>query len=156
MASHSPTGAVKGLNIREARADELSLVHEIEVACFKQPYGLSLLKMYHTLSPDLFLVAEAEGRIVGYVIGLCKKWGEGHVISLAVHPDYRRKGIGRALMEALLTRFKERGMQAARLEVRVSNTPAIRLYEKLGFRIKGVLRGYYLDGEDAYLMVKEL
>jgi len=144
------------LSIREAKAEELDVVHEIEVTCFKHPYGLTLLKMYHALSPDLFLVAESSGRIVGYVIGLCKKWGEGHIISLAVRPEYRRRGIGRALMEALLARFKERGMRAARLEVRVSNTPAIKLYERLGFRIKGVLRGYYLDGEDAYLMVKEL
>lgn len=144
------------MSIRKARAEELNIAHELEVACFKHPYGLALLRMYHALSPDLFLVAEVEGRVVGYVIGLCKRWGEGHVISLAVHPRHRRRGIGRALMEALLARFKERGMQAVRLEVRVSNTPAIKLYEKLGFRIKGVSQGYYLDGEDAYLMVKEL
>jgi len=132
-------------------------VYEIEKLSFgKDAYDRSLLLLYLNLSPETFLVAEKEGELIGYVVGVVKKWGEGHVISLAVHPKYRRKGVATALMRELLKRFAEKGAKAARLEVRVSNEAAIKLYEKLNFRKVGVVKNYYPDGEDAYLMVANL
>lgn len=112
-----------------------------------------------------FLVAEVKGKIVGYI--MCRveydnlytnpqKVGRrGHVISLAVLEEWRRKGIGYNLMvkamEAMKTYY---GAEEYYLEVRVSNEPAIRLYKKLGFNVVKILQGYYLDGEDAYLMAR--
>ena len=81
----------------------------------------------------------------------------GHVISIAVLPEHRRRGIATALMKEALSRMAERyGATECYLEVRVSNKPAISLYEKLGFRKADTIPHYYLDGEDAYLMKKSL
>lgn len=157
MADNSSPGTVTRLEIREARGSDLERIHEIEKLCFgNYAYDRQLLRMYLYLSPDTFLVVEDAGVIVGYVIGLLKKWGEAHIISLAVHPNYRRRGAAMFLMKTLLVKFRMKGVKSVRLEVRVSNTPAIRLYEKLGFKVAGFIRNYYPDGEDAYLMVMQL
>ncbi|RLE67792.1 MAG: ribosomal-protein-alanine N-acetyltransferase [Thermoprotei archaeon] len=156
MAGDSSTRAVEGLSVREVRYKDIPAIYEIERLCFKDPYELPLLQMYYAISRSLFLVSEREGRVVGYAIGLAKKWGEGHVISIAVHPEWRRRGVGKRLMLQLLEKMRRMGVRWVRLEVRVSNEAAINLYRRLGFSIEGVLKGYYRDGEDAYLMIKVL
>ena len=81
----------------------------------------------------------------------------GHVISIAVLQEYRRRGIGSALMSEALNIFEEKyDVDSVYLEVRVSNQPAINMYEKFGFVKARIIRGYYRDGEDAYVMVKRL
>jgi len=81
----------------------------------------------------------------------------GHLVSIAVLKEYRGRGIGSALLGETIRAVKEDyGGEALYLEVRVSNYPAIRLYEKFGFRKVRLIRGYYRDGEDAYVMVKRL
>ena len=116
--------------------------------------------------PASFLVAESEGgEVVGYV--MCRveppvylgtrRVVLGHVLSIAVHSDWRRRGIGRALMlEAERAMRSEYGAQVIFLEVRVSNSPAISLYEKIGYEKLGRIPRYYSDGEDAYLMYKRV
>lgn len=80
---------------------------------------------------------------------------KGHIVSIAVIPEARRKGIGTALMLHVMKTLKEDyNVDEYYLEVRVSNIAAIRLYEKLGFKRIKVIKGYYLNGEDAYLMAK--
>lgn len=115
---------------------------------------------------DIFLVAEINGKIVGYMMnrieideGFFKRdyVRRGHVISIAVLPEYRRRGIGKALMIEGMRRMKELyKAEEVILEVRVSNTPAIELYRKLGFKVVRIIPRYYRDGEDAYLMAREL
>ncbi|MEM3616278.1 MAG: GNAT family N-acetyltransferase, partial [Candidatus Methanomethylicia archaeon] len=112
-----------------------------------------------------FLVAEIYGKIAGYIMcrveyglssfkfALTKK---GHVISIAVLPEYRRRGIGYSLMVKGMEALKNYGATEVYLEVRVSNYPAIRLYEKLNYTIVNRIQGYYADGEDAYVMAKIL
>jgi len=81
----------------------------------------------------------------------------GHVISIAVLQEYRRRGIGSALMSEALKIFEKKyDVDSVYLEVRVSNQPAISMYEKFGFVKARIIRGYYRDGEDAYVMVKRL
>ena len=81
----------------------------------------------------------------------------GHLVSIAVLPEYRRKGVGSALLaKTIEVMDRVYNVDAIYLEVRVSNAPAIRLYEKFGFKKVRVWRGYYRDGEDAYIMVKRL
>lgn len=92
-------------------------------------------------------------------IGYLKKFiiKKGHVVSIAVLEEFRGQGIGRTLMllgmEAMRKHY---GAKEVYLEVRVTNTPAIRLYEKLGFVKVKRITGYYSDGEDAFVMAKEL
>jgi ribosomal-protein-alanine N-acetyltransferase len=112
--------------------------------------------------PEAFLIAEISGKLIGYImckteygfsnfkkLGFVKK---GHVVSVAVIDEHRGKGIGSELVNESLKGVKMRQCGEMYLEVRCSNTDAVRLYEKLGFSINQRLKTYYRDGEDAYLM----
>lgn len=78
---------------------------------------------------------------------------EAHITIVAVCPDYQHQGLGKAMLLALLSRARQRGLERATLEVKASNQPAISLYEKFGFRVAGRRRGYYQDtGEDALIL----
>ena len=115
--------------------------------------------------PESFLVAENGGRFVGYImcksefgfsnfkkLGFVKK---GHVVSVAVLDEFRGNGIGSALVEEAFKGVKEKQCDERYLEVRCSNTDAVRLYEKLGMSVLQRLKSYYRDGEDAYMMAIE-
>ena len=115
--------------------------------------------------PESFLIAEKEGISIGYImcksefgfsnfkkLGFVKK---GHVVSVAVLDNFRGSGIGSALVEEAFKGVKEKQCDEMYLEVRCSNTDAVRLYEKLGMSVKQRLRSYYRDGEDAYMMAIE-
>lgn len=81
---------------------------------------------------------------------------KGHIVSIAVLPEYRRRGIAHSLLSNALKNLSEYGIGECYLEVRVSNNPAIQLYKNLGFTTSRQINGYYRDGEDAYLMVKSM
>src|SRR6185369_11120677 len=98
----------------------------------------------------------ADSIMVGFVIGLVEPDGTGHVVVLGVSPDWRRQGIGEALMEYVEAGFAGRGVRMIHLEVRTSNAGARFLYEKRGFAIAGRRLAYYTNGDDGYLMVKTL
>jgi ribosomal-protein-alanine N-acetyltransferase len=78
------------------------------------------------------------------------------VISIAVLPEYQRDGVGYALMEEAMRSMLLHNAKECFLEVRASNTPAVKLYKKMEFEIRRTLRGYYADGEDAYIMARKL
>jgi ribosomal-protein-alanine N-acetyltransferase len=149
-----------------ASEEELRAVIAINEATLPEHYPYFFWYEHYELWRDIFLVAVVGGKIVGY--NMCRiemgvghiKRGivkQGHVVSIAVLPEYRRRGIATALMLRAMDTMKNKyGASEVYLEVRVSNEPAIRLYEKLGFTKVRILRGYYLDGEDAYLMAREL
>jgi len=142
--------------IRKALLSDFDKIVEVESSSFKRPYPPTLLLSLLHLHSDMFYVALVDGEVVGYVVGARRRDGSGHVISIAVKPEWRRRGIGVKLMEALLDAFKERGLKRALLEVAVSNEEAVAFYKRLGFKVTTLLKGYYPWGEDAYLMVKEL
>ncbi|MEM0026536.1 MAG: ribosomal protein S18-alanine N-acetyltransferase [Ignisphaera sp.] len=143
--------------IRRAERNDIESIYELEKKCFKDPYPEIVLRMLYELYPELFFVAEENDTktIVGYVSGMIRIDGFGHIVSICVDQRYRGRGIGRKLMEtienAMRTLFS---VCRYRLEVRVSNTNAINLYKSLGYRIEAILKKYYLDGEDGYLMIK--
>ncbi|MEM1620073.1 MAG: ribosomal protein S18-alanine N-acetyltransferase [Fervidicoccaceae archaeon] len=152
--------------IRRASLEDLPAVIEINRSSLPENYPFYFFREHLENWPEAFLVAEIEGKVVGYVMcrvevgfGHLNKvpMRRGHVISLAVAERYRRLGIGTALMkeaiEALKNVYKAREVY---LEVRVSNKPAISLYEKLGFEVTRRIPAYYHDGEDAFLMARAL
>jgi len=151
--------------IREFRPEDLEDVVNINKVCLPENYSPTFFLEHHYEDPKIFLVAEADGKVVGYT--MCRiEFGmsnlrtafarKGHVISIAVLQDYRGMGIGRRLMEVGMQRVKEGGATEMFLEVRVSNNPAIELYRKLGFKAARIAEGYYRDGENAYMMVVDL
>jgi ribosomal-protein-alanine N-acetyltransferase len=96
-----------------------------------------------------------ESRVIGYVGFRCRPT-EAHISTIAVHPDWRGKGLGELLLLTAVEEALARGASMISLEVRPSNHVAQRLYRKYGFRFSGVHRGYYRDGEDAWLMEVEV
>ena len=151
--------------IRRCDPSDIIPVMEINLKTLPEHYSDYFYESLLAELPEAFLVAEIERKLVGYImckieygfsnfkkLGFVKK---GHVVSVAVLPECRKKGIGRALIEEAIAGVKLKKSDELYLEVRCSNTEAIRLYEKLSFIIKQRLKAYYRDGEDAYLMAIE-
>jgi len=121
---------------------DIPAVVEIESRSFKYPKPEAVfLEDEHK-----YLVAKDEEKIIGY-IGIEKILDEEHIINMAVHPDYRGKGIGKRLMQHVLN-----DEDVFFLEVRVSNESAKKVYEKYGFNVISTRKAYYADGEDAHVM----
>jgi ribosomal-protein-alanine N-acetyltransferase len=96
-----------------------------------------------------------EGRLVGYLI-VSRYVDAWHVMNVAVDPDDRRRGVATTMLERLFEVTADDSRRGYTLEVRVSNAAAIELYERLGFRARGIRRGYYTDNrEDALIMWKD-
>ena len=151
--------------IRRCDPSDIIPVMEINLKTLPEHYSDYFYESLLAELPEAFLVAEIENKLVGYImckieygfsnfkkLGFVKK---GHVVSIAVLPENRQKGIGNALVEEAISGVKLKKSDELYLEVRCSNNEAIRLYEKLGFIIKQRLKAYYRDGEDAYLMAIE-
>lgn len=149
--------------IREFRLEDLHNVIYINRTCLPENYTPDFFIYHFREFPEGFLVAEMNGTIVGYIMTRVDRGFDyysshrafaekGHIISIAVLPHARRKGIGEALLRRAVESIKKRGVKEVYLEVRVSNAPAINLYHKLGFKIARRVPKYYADGEDAYVM----
>ncbi len=141
------------LIIRKAEEKDVLAIEQIEKQCFAVPWSYeSLYKDIVENKLAFYIVAEIAGQICGYV-GIWKIFEEGHITNVAVAPEFRRKHIGRAMLETLISVTAEAGIEKYTLEVRAGNEPAIRLYEGLGFKSAGIRPGYYEDnGEDAVIM----
>lgn len=125
-------------------------VYEIEKACFSNPWSRADLAKQLDLETSHFLVADVDGRAVGYM-GLQIFSGEGYVTNVAVLPKYRGQGIALALINEQL----KNKMDFITLEVRESNIPAIRLYKKAGFENMGIRPKFYSNPtENAIIMTK--
>lgn len=126
-------------------------VHEISLSSFPVSWSREdLLKEVYS-DNSLNLVALHNGKVLGY-INIWYVYDEADVINVAVSEGSRKKGIGRKLMLEAIDRLKSKGITDIYLEVRVSNTPAQRLYASLGFAVTGVRKKYYSNGEDAFNM----
>ena len=135
------------------RPEDLDEVLAIEQASFAMPWsrGAFLYEMQQNRVARCW-VGREDGRVVGYIC-LWEVTDELHVTNVAVHPDARRRGFARALLESVFAHARVAGSRIVLLEVRPSNTEAIPLYESFGFRVIGRRRGYYYDtGEDALVM----
>ena len=132
---------------------DLPEVHEIESLVFPQPWSMDAFRQEIRSVLGRYLVVRLDERVVGYV-GIMLVEDEGHITTLAVHPDYQRQGIGTRMLEEVINMALRARVTYITLEVRVSNNAARRLYQRYGFRDVGVRKGYYTDtGEDALVMV---
>ncbi len=140
--------------IRRLTYADLPQVIAIERRAFPTPWSLAMFVLELSKSSGVCLAATVDGRVAGYLV--CSRYADvWHVMNVAVDPDHRRRGLGRALLEHLLGEVGEDA--ALTLEVRRTNASAMRLYERLGFRAAGIRRRYYQDnGEDALVMWRNL
>lgn len=130
-------------------------IAEIEKLCFSDPWSEKSVASELTNKLSLWLVALDGDRVAGY-IGSQSVLDGADVMNVAVHPDYRRQGIGRALVERLVAELQKTVVTFLMLEVRASNEPALALYTQLGFVEVGRRKNYYRNPkEDALIMRKE-
>lgn len=141
--------------LTEMKAEHVPQIAALEQLCFTDPWSeLSVASQLQNIWA-YWLVALCGDQVVGYV-GSQSSIDEADIMNVAVHPDYRRQGIAETLISRLAEDLKDRGIHALLLEVRVSNGPAIALYEKLGFRQAGLRKNYYRNPkEDALILRKE-
>jgi ribosomal-protein-alanine N-acetyltransferase len=152
--------------LRKFVPDDLQSVMNINRVCLPENYTDFFFMDLHQRFPETFIVAEENGEIAGYTMcrievglsnygfgGLLRK---GHIVSIAVLPQYRRKGIAQAVITKALEGMEYYKAKQCFLEVRVTNDAAISLYKKLGFEVTRTINGYYSDGEDAYVMTKRI
>ena len=140
--------------IRELAVADVEAVSRIEEAVFSMPWKPNDFLTMIEADYAHYFVAEEDGEIAGYC-GVRNMAGEGEISNVAVAEKFRRRGIGRKLMEYMLKEAPSFGIGDLTLEVRVSNAPAISLYESLGFHKKGVRPGFYeKPKEDALIMWK--
>ncbi len=152
--------------LRKFSINDLNAVMEINRVCLPENYSQFFYVDLFRRFPETFLVAEENGNVAGYImcrievglgdIGFSGLKKRGHVVSVAVIPEHRKKGVGEALVSSAMDAMRTYNAKQCYLEVRVSNDPAIELYKKMGFEVTRTSQSYYADGEDAYIMTKKL
>lgn len=143
------------VTVEDASLKHLDRLYEIETKCFEKEAFTkrqiaSILANYNSIG----LVAKVNGEIVGFVIGMLRQEkGKtvGHILTIDVLPEYRRKGIGLRLLKALENIFRGKGANISVLEVREDNIAALRLYQKLGYEKVERLEYYYGDVHGIFL-----
>lgn len=144
------------IKVLPASENDLSEIETIEKNSFSVPWSEGSFREELVRPFSYLYVAKPDNGRLLPVLGYVCFWilfGELHLLNLAVHSDYRRKGIGRNLLEFALNMGETAGVEMAALEVRPSNTAAVNLYEQAGFVEVGRRRGYYSDThEDAIIM----
>ena len=143
------------MKVETLTAEYLAQVAELEQLCFADPWSEKALELL--LGDGAYgAVCLQEGRVMAYG-GVLWAPFEGQITNIATHPDARRCGMGAAVLEHLIAVAIERGCEQLSLEARVSNMPAISLYERYGFEKMGLRRGFYKHPtEDAYVMCLSL
>jgi ribosomal-protein-alanine N-acetyltransferase len=145
------------ITIEEAKEQDLEAIMEIERLSFPSyPYSIDFFKTLLKDCGKYFLLSKIGSMALGYVCGRIFRGKFGEIVSIAVIPSFRRRGIGRELMLELESRFKKDSIRVTRLEVSVKNTAAVKFYEALGYEVINLTRSYYPDGSDAFIMVKFL
>jgi len=156
LARAPEPGSPVAIEMTRMRRRHLRQVLAIEARVYPRPWSTSLfLSEMAQRTTRTYLVAKHEGDVVGYA-GMMFLPQEAHVTNIAVNPDWHSHGIGSQLLLKIITEALARGSDRISLEVRVSNAVAQTMYEKFGFSIVGVRKGYYIEtNEDAYVMVVE-
>lgn len=138
--------------MREMSLEDIPQAVFIEKECFSQPWSAKSFEDSLGRTDTVFLVCEEDGMVVGY-IGMYISFEEADITNVAVLPAYRKRGCGRTLVLAAIAFAKKKQAEKIFLEVRVSNLPAISLYETLGFHNIGIRKNFYeYPHEDAYIM----
>ena len=150
MAIAPPTIEIRRLALRD-----LSAIEEIERRSYPTPWSRSMFAGELAKPSSICIGAFDAGNLAGYLI-ISRYVDAWHVMNVAVAPEYRRRGVATTMLERLFELTAADGRRGYTLEVRVSNSGAIRLYEQVGFKARGIRRAYYTDNrEDALIMWKD-
>ncbi|HEV8231054.1 MAG TPA: GNAT family N-acetyltransferase [Thermoanaerobaculia bacterium] len=154
--SGSPPGHLEPV-LRRASAADLLRLWLLDRICFEPgiAYSQGELRHFFDLPGAECVVAEKDKKIAGFALGYPDPPDRARVVTLDVDPSFRRRGLGRRLLESLLERLAAAGAVRAVLEVDVRNSGAIAFYRELGFGETGRIAGYYGPGRDAFEMSRE-
>ena len=148
--------------LRDFHTRDFSRLCDIDRLCYSEAIAYTVEEMALGLvQPGAFaLVAEAGKQVIAFVLAYQKKRSlgnsAGHIVTIDVLEEFRARGIGNRLMESAEQRLRQNGARRIILEVGTENKSALRFYKRRGYAIKRLLRSYYADGSDAYLMEKAL
>ena len=145
----------KAMRVSELKAEHIDMVAELEELCFAHPLSKTNLGMLLPggIGNGFVMVDEEKGVAAAYG-GIICVLDEGQILNVATHPDYRRRGLGRKIMETVIGYAREKGITFITLEVRESNSAAIKLYESFGFYQVGRLKNYYDSPKEDGLILK--
>ena len=148
----------RAMRLRDYHRSDFELVWELDQECFPPgiAYSRSELRAFLSQKTAEAIVAERDGRVVGFVLGWRRSGIDGHVITLDVATSARRQGLGRRLLGELERRFQVAGVKRVQLETAVANSTAIAYYQRLGYRKVAHLERYYGRGLHAWKMAKTL
>jgi len=142
--------------IRRFSVSDIHSVMRVTKRSLGEVYPPSLYLTMHNIWSDGFMIMEVNGQIVGFIAAVESEKRVARVLMLAVLPEHRRRSYGSMLLGKLEDRCMAGAFHAIRLEVRKSNLQAISFYERHGFSVSGEIKNFYLNGEDAYQMIKVL
>jgi ribosomal-protein-alanine N-acetyltransferase len=143
------------LTIRNIKFDDIDAVYDLEAMLFPNPWPKSFFQHDIISGDSVGLVVEYNGHLVGYAMATFTKDGF-HVTNIGIGKECQRQGIGTELMRRMEVLAREKGSSYVFLEVRKNSDAAINFYKKLGYALLFTRHGYYIDGDDAYVMDKEL
>jgi [ribosomal protein S18]-alanine N-acetyltransferase len=144
------------VQFRPMSTADLDEIMVIERSSFPVPWSPGFFRQELQVACARSILAEVHGKIIGYVLFWLLP-GAIDIHNIAVHLDYRRRRVARALLERVIDQARRQSITRVMLEVRASNWPAQKLYEGMGFLTTGIRKGYYSDnGEDAFAMTLEL
>jgi len=138
------------------KLEEIKKLVKIAKLSFPQTnnYSKSYFEKYYFQYPEGFILAKDNNKIIGYVVLQLFKDNSAKIISLAVVPNYQRRGVGSFLLKCSFNKLKKKKVDKIILHVRIKNKKAINFHQKFNFKILKIVRNYYSNGEDAYLMSK--
>ena len=142
------------MQVRSFIPNDIPVVASIVREALRENYPTSLYLDIHKWWRDGFLIADLDGRPVGFLAAIVSAEAQARVLMFAVAAGFRDRGIGTQLMNTFLSTCANRGMRRVELEVRRSNLGGIKFYQRYGFEIGFVLPSFYTDGEDGYKMFK--
>ena len=145
------------IQIERMQREDLQQVMAIEKEAFPDPWHKSFFKrqLRKGKKHSHLYVAKLDDKVIGYIVFYVFS-GEGHILNIAIDTGYRRRGIGKYLLEFALEIIKKNDVEEVYLEVSVKNTAALELYKKYQFQVFGVRKRYYSNGDDAYVLRKEM
>ncbi len=146
-------GEFSQIYVVKAEREHIKEIAELEKICFSDPWSENMLLEWIASGNKLFVAIE-NGRFLGH-IGISTVLDEGYIANVAVKPECRKKGVATLLVERIFALASDEGLSFVSLEVRESNSPAISLYEKMGFKTEGKRKNFYRNpDEDALIMTK--
>jgi ribosomal-protein-alanine N-acetyltransferase len=158
-AGVAASGAASRYDVRPLTASHLDECWRLDQLCFVDGEAYSRETFEYLLtSPDSvsYRAVTPDGTMVGFIVGIVEPDATGHITTLGVAPEHRRRGIADRMLRKVEDGFRRRNVRIARLEVRSVNTGAQDLYLKLGFNVTQRLPRYYSNGGDGLLMIKSL